>query len=119
MSSDNDGDPMSHFDELTALARARSLVASGRWREARPVLEGLAANPACDAAIVRGLAEVEILAGDGARALALLERFGPGDDEADFLRARAENSLGNPGAARDRLLGLRARLAPPSAMLEL
>jgi predicted O-linked N-acetylglucosamine transferase (SPINDLY family) len=43
----------------------------------------------------------------------------PADDEAEFLRARDENSLGNPGAARDRLLRLRGRLARPSAMLEL
>src|SRR5512132_2536026 len=41
------------------------------------------------------------------------------DDEAEFLRAREEISLGKPGAARDRLLGLRARLTRPSAMLEL
>jgi CRISPR-associated protein Csy1 len=41
------------------------------------------------------------------------------DDEAEFLRARTEISLGKPGAARDRLLALRARLARPSAMLEL
>jgi predicted O-linked N-acetylglucosamine transferase (SPINDLY family) len=42
-----------------------------------------------------------------------------GDDEAEFLRARGEISHGNAGAARDRLLALRARLARPSAMLEL
>ncbi len=112
---------MNRPDESTAslLALARSLVAEGRWRDARPALEKLAEDPACDAAIVRQLAEIEILTGDGARAMQRLERFAPDDEEADFLRARAEEALGMTAAARDRLLSLRARLAVPSAMLAL
>jgi len=103
----------------TLLARALSLIAQDRWRDARPLLERLAEDPACDAAIVRRLAESEILTGDAARAMKRLERLAAGDDEADFLRARAEEALGMIAAARERLLALRDRLAVPSAMVAL
>jgi CRISPR-associated protein Csy1 len=54
------------------LASARQLLTAGRWREARPLLEALSGDPACDPAIVRKLAEIEDLQGDTGRALARL-----------------------------------------------
>jgi protein O-GlcNAc transferase len=101
------------------LSQARQLLAAGRWRDARPLLESLSDAPDADPAAVRQLAEIEILAGDAARALERLAALGlERDNEAAFLAARAEHALGRPEAARDRLVSLRARLASPSAMLE-
>jgi protein O-GlcNAc transferase len=102
------------------LARARGLMSAGRLREARPLLESLARRPGCDAAIVRQLAEVEILSGEPARGLERLEALDAQRDlETSFLIARAEEALGRLEPARDRLLGIRERLPAPSAMLEL
>jgi tetratricopeptide (TPR) repeat protein len=102
------------------LAQARGLVGAGRLLEARPLLERLATRPGCDAAIVRQLAEVEILTGEPARALQRLEAMDPQRDlEAAFLIARAEEGLGRLEPSRDRLIALRERLPEPSAMLEL
>lgn len=101
------------------LFQVRQLLAAGRWRDARPLLESLAAAPDAEPGAVRQLAEIEILAGDAARALERLTALGlERDNEAAFLAARAESALGQPAAARDRLVNLRARLAAPSAMLE-
>ena len=97
----------------------QSLLAAGRWREAVPVLERLVAGAAPDPALVRQLAELEILDGNAVRAMARLEALGTDrDDEAAFLAARAEAALGHHAAARDRFIALRARLSQPSAMLE-
>jgi hypothetical protein len=101
-------------------ASAQQLLDAGRWRDARPLLESLAGLPGCDAAIVRRLAEIEILEGDAERAIARLQRLDSARDlEADFLIARAEERLGRSADARDRLLRLRSRLPAPSAMLEM
>ncbi len=109
---------MSTAPEL--LAEARALLRAGRWREARPLLERLADEPGCDASVVRQLAELEILDGQGQRALERLLALGPqSDHEAAFLAARAEGALGRHAAAREQLLRLRERLAAPSAVLEL
>ncbi|MGE5094617.1 MAG: tetratricopeptide repeat protein [Betaproteobacteria bacterium] len=53
------------------------------------------------------------------QALALLDTIAAHDDEAMFLAARAEESLGRTEAARDRLLALRARLPRSTAPLEM
>src|SRR5213075_1124268 len=75
-------------------ASAQQLLDAGRWRDARPLLEGLADLPGCDAAVVRKLAEIEILEGDTEQAIARLERLDSARDlEADFLIARAEERL--------------------------
>ncbi|HZZ92536.1 MAG TPA: tetratricopeptide repeat protein [Usitatibacter sp.] len=101
------------------LAQVRQLVAAGRRAEARALLQPLAAAaPAGRAAL--HLAELEILEGDAARALARLAPFEPqGDADAAFLVARAHEMLGNLPAARDALLAARARQPQPSAPLEL
>ena len=102
------------------LARARGLMGAGRLLEARPLLERLASRPGCDAAIVRQLAEIEILTGEPARAMQRLEGMDPQRDlEAAFLMARAEEGLGRLEPSRDRLIAIRDRLPAPSAMLEL
>ncbi len=102
------------------LSEARRLLAAGLRREARPLLERLAAEPGCAAPVLLQLAELEIEEGHGERAL---ERLGPleaaGDDEAAFLAARAQAALGRLAQARTALVALRARLRTPSAMLEL
>ena len=102
------------------LAQAHGLMSAGRLAEARPLLERLAARPGCDAAVIRQLAEVEIITGEPARALQRLEAMDPQRDlEAAFLMARAEEGLGRLEPARARLLAVRERLTAPSAMLEL
>ena len=63
------------------------------------------------------LAELDIVQGRGERALERLRALGTGDDEADFLAARAQAALGRHEAARDAFLALRLRLREPSAML--
>ena len=66
------------------------------------------------------LAETDLAAGDALRALARLGALdAQADPEAAFLAARAEAALGRLDSARARLLELRARLAPPSANLEM
>lgn len=102
------------------LTQAQQLLAAGRRRDARALLEPLAAQPGGDSAAARQLAELEILDGDAQSAFdRLCSLAGAGDDEADFLLARAEDALGRVEAARDRLVALRARLAKPSAPLEM
>jgi protein O-GlcNAc transferase len=102
------------------LAQARGLLGAGRLLEAKPVLERLASNPGCDDAVVRQLAEVEILTGEPARAIERLAAIDARQDlEAEFLIARAEEGLGRLEPSRDRLIALRERLPAPSAMLEL
>lgn len=97
----------------------RSLIAAGRWRDAVPLLERLVAADVPDPALVRQLAELEILDGRAERAMTRLAALGlDRDDEAAFLAARAESALGRFDAARERLVALRARLPQPSAMLE-
>ena len=98
---------------------ADALLAAGRWQEARALLEELASRPDCTAAVVRQLAEVDILGGEADRAMRRLDELPAQDEEAEFVRARAEIALGRLAGARDRLLALRARLAVPSAMVEL
>ena len=103
-----------------ALSQAQSLAAAGRHREARALLQALAQAPGAELAVVRQLAELEILDGEAQRAFTRLAALqGRGDDEVEFLLARAEESLGRPGAARDRLLALRGRLAKPSIPVEM
>lgn len=113
---------MSHpvFSPAELLAQARGLVGAGRLTEARPLLERLAARPGCDAAVIRQLAEIEIITGEPARAMQRLEAMDPQHDlEAAFLMARAEEGLGRLEPSRDRLVAIRERLPAPSAMLEL
>ncbi|MGZ5079735.1 MAG: O-linked N-acetylglucosamine transferase, SPINDLY family protein [Usitatibacter sp.] len=103
-----------------ALTQAQQLLAAGRRRDARALLEPLAAQPGADRAILRQLAELEILDGDAQGAYARLSTLdAAGDEEVDFLLARAEEALGRVESARDRLLALRARLAKPSPPLEM
>ncbi len=100
------------------LAHAQRLLAAGRPREARALLEPLAAHAA--PGVARQLAEIDIVEGAPGRAL---ERLAPldaaGDPEAAFLVARAHAALGEPARAARLLEALRARLPVPSAMLEL
>lgn len=65
------------------------------------------------------LAELDIVQGRGSRALERLGTLEASDDEAAFLAARAQASLGRHGDARDAFIALRARLPAPSAMLEI
>jgi CRISPR-associated protein Csy1 len=105
---------------IETLTQAQQLLAAGRRRDARALLEPLAAQPGADRAVARQLAEIEILDGDAQGAFARLSALGgAGDDEVDFLLARAEEALGRLEAARDRLLALRARLTKPSVPLEM
>jgi len=101
------------------IAQARALAAAGRRREARQLLEPLAAaSPRGRPALF--LAELEILDGAPARAL---ERLGAldvaADPDAAFLASQAHDAMGNPAAARDTLLAARARLSTPAASLEM
>ena len=100
------------------LAQAQQLLAAGRPREARALLEPHAAREAAEPAVVRLLAELEILDLEGERAFSRLSALAS-DGEVEFLLARAEESLGRLEAARARLLGLRARLATPLPQLEM
>ena len=101
------------------IVQARALAAAGRRREARQLLEPLAA------ASPRGrptlfLAELELADGAPARALERLEALDVvADPDAAFLAAQAHDALGNPAAARDTLLAARARLSAPAAALEM
>ena len=104
----------------TLLARARDLLAAGRLAEARPALERLAADPACDAWALRELAEIQLAGHDGEAALRTIARLdAEADDEAALIAARAAAALGRLDEARAALLRLRARLARPSANLEM
>lgn len=103
-----------------ALSQAQSLAAAGRRREARALLEPVADAPGADLAAARALAELEILDGEAQRAFTRLAALqNRGDDEVEYLLARAEDGLGRSAAARERLLALRARLAQPSVPLEM
>jgi predicted O-linked N-acetylglucosamine transferase (SPINDLY family) len=111
-------DSMQSPDPL--LAEARGLVGAGRLSEARPLLERLASRPGCEDAVIRQLAEIEILTGEPERGIQRLEAMDMRDDlEAAFLVARAEERLGRLVPSRERLLWIRDRLPAPSAMLEL
>jgi protein O-GlcNAc transferase len=100
------------------LAQAQHLIAAGRRREARALLEPHAARGG-DPAVVRLLAELEILDAEGERAIARLAALDADDGDVQFLLARADESLGRLEAARDRLLKLRTRLAKPLPQLEM
>jgi len=101
------------------LEHCRHLVASERWREARPLLERMVDAGGAPDGVLRQLAELEILDGAPARALErLAARCVPRDTEDEFLMARAEEALGELEAARARLEALRPRLTQPSAPLE-
>jgi CRISPR-associated protein Csy1 len=102
------------------LAHAQSLVREGRWREALPLYESLAADARCDALVIRQLAELEIVAGRHAQAHARLGSLDLARDaEADYLMARAEEGLGQLDSALHRLEKLRLRLGKPQAQIEL
>lgn len=101
-----------------SLAQAQQLISSGQRRAARALLEPHAAARGADNALVRLLAELEILDGEGERAIERLATLAP-DDEVEFLQARAEESLGRLEAARARLTQLRAKLAKPLPQLEI
>src|SRR5665213_2126659 len=101
------------------LEHCQRLVASERWREARPLLERVVDAGGAPAGALRQLAELEILDGAPARALERLAALAvPRDTEEEFLMARAEEALGELEAARARLEALGPRLAQPSAPLE-
>ncbi len=101
------------------LTEARRMLAAGRRREARTLLEPLVSRTGCEPSIVRQLAELEIEEGEGERALGRLRPLeAAGDDEAAFLAARADAALGRLAEARSGFVALRARLGTPSAMLE-
>ncbi|HXN16055.1 MAG TPA: tetratricopeptide repeat protein, partial [Usitatibacter sp.] len=102
------------------LDQSRKLIAAGRWREAKPLLERLAEQPRCERAVLLQLAELELLEGQAERARERATALDPErDDEAAFVVARADEALGRLDAARERLVALRTRLATPSAPLEL
>jgi predicted O-linked N-acetylglucosamine transferase (SPINDLY family) len=101
------------------LAQAHRLLISGRAGEARPLLEKLAAQPDCSLGVLRQLAELDILDGEGQRAMERLKLLPRADHEAEFLRARAQVVLGQHEGAKRVLLELRPRLATPSVVLEL
>ena len=102
------------------LEQARALIAAGRWREAKPLLESALADPACEASAVRQLADIQLEEGNAEGAMRTLERLDPeSDDDAAYLLARAEAALGRFDAARARLVALRRRLPVPSAVLEM
>jgi len=83
------------------------------------VLEPLVAGSPTGRAVLF-LAELEILEGHPARALQRLAAFDARPDaDAAFLVAQAHEAAGNLVAARDALLGARARLPAPAASLEL
>ena len=101
------------------IAQARSLAAAGRRREARAVLEPLAAATPRGRAVLF-LAELEILDGAPAPALERLRTFDlQRDADAAFLAAQALEALGNLPAARDTLVAARAHLPTPAASIEL
>jgi CRISPR-associated protein Csy1 len=101
--------------ETPLQAQARALLASGRLREARALLDPLAAG---DPWAARQLAEIDLAEGNGAEALRRAQSLDAADPETAILAARAEAALGRFDAARERLTGLRSRLAAPSALLE-
>lgn len=86
------------------LQSAQALIAAGRWREARPLLEALAAAADPDPRVVRLLAEMDIAEGQAQRALErLAAAIEAGDAEAALLAARADTALGHYDAAIVRL----------------
>jgi CRISPR-associated protein Csy1 len=96
------------------------LLASGRWREARPLLRTLLASRPHEPAVLHALCEAEIMDGAAADALQRLEALPrPLDPDAAFLHARAQAALGRDSAAREELHALRERLPRGSAHLEL
>lgn len=101
------------------VAQAQQLIAAGRQRDARTLLEPHAGRGVGDPAVVRLLAELEILDAQGERAMERLAALDPDDGDVEFLLARAEESLGRFEAARARLMKLRARLSKPLPQLEM
>src|SRR5206468_10353105 len=100
------------------LAQAQRLLDGGRWREARPVLEGLLAARPQERTLLFALCEAEIHDGAALSALARLSPTKASDVEAAFLHARAQAALGRHAEARDELDAVRARLPRGSPNVE-
>lgn len=101
-----------------ALTHARRLAQAGRIAEARAILDRAVASRS-EPALAIALADLDLIEGRAARALARVEALALANDDALFVAAKADEALGRLESAAARLKALKARLPKSTAILEM